>query len=41
MPGTAVDAATGETYTGPPFSGKRAALDLLTPRILTDLYDAY
>jgi hypothetical protein len=39
--GTAVDAATGKTYTGQPFSGKRAALDLVTPLILTDLYDAY
>jgi hypothetical protein len=41
LPGTAADAAMGKTYTGQPFSPKRAAVDLVTPLMLTDLYDAY
>lgn len=41
IPSTSWDAATGKTFIGERFSWGRSARDMVTPLILSDLYDAY
>jgi hypothetical protein len=41
IPSTMWDATTGKTFTGEQFSWGHAGRDMVTPLMLTDLYDAY